>query len=109
MLHRGEIVERVVRESGIPLTKIAEKMKRSRRWLYDAFETPDLSLDTILNFGKILGHDFSAEIPQLSDSISMVNEPTVIYGENTVEYWKEKYYTLLEEHYQILKTINNTK
>lgn len=103
MAHRGEIVERIARESGIPLTKIAQKMGKSRRWIYNVFETSDLSLDLILEFGKILHYDFSNEIPQLANRTLMVNEPPSHYKENTVEYWKQKYYTLLEEHNQLLK------
>ncbi len=104
MIHRGEIVEKVVRSSGISLTKVASKMGKSRRWLYNAFETSDLSLDYILEFGKILHYDFSEEIPQItSRGSSNFAEPAVIYGDNTIAYWKDRYYSLLEEHSALLK------
>lgn len=106
MIHRGEIVERVVRSSGIPLTRIAAKMNRSRRWIYNAFETSDLSLDLILEFGRILHHDFSEEIPQIVNPKSIVSDVPLTYGEDSVEYWKGKYYQLLEEHNELLKTIS---
>lgn len=103
MVHRGEIVERVVRSSGIPLTRMAAKMNRSRRWIYNAFETPDLSLDLVLEFGKILHYDFSQDIPQIVNTKSIVSDVPMTYGENSAEYWKGKYYQLLEEHNELLK------
>lgn len=106
MIHRGEIVERVVRSSGIPLTRIADKMNKSRRWVYNAFETADLSLDLILEFGKILHYDFSQDIPQLANGKSIISDISTPYGENNPEYWKEKYYQLLEEHNELLKTLS---
>ena len=106
MVHRGEIVERVVRSSGIPLTRMAAKMNKSRRWIYNAFETPDLSLDLVLEFGKILHYDFSQDIPQIVNTKSIVTDHPITYGEDNAEYWKEKYYQLLEEHTKLLKTIS---
>lgn len=103
MVHRGEIVEKVVRDSGIPLTKVAKKMGKSRRWIYNVFEIPDLSLELILEFGKILHHDFSKEIPQIASRRSIVNDEAAPYGENSLEYWKSKYYGLLEEYNDLLK------
>lgn len=103
MIHRGEIVEKVVRSSGIPLARVATRMGKSRRWIYNAFETADLSLDYVIKFGKILHHDFSAEIPQIASHKSSFGEDPLIYGENTVGYWKEKYYNLLEEYNALLK------
>ena len=106
MIHRGEIVERVVRNSGIPLTRIAVRMGKSRRWVYNAFETSDLSIDLILEFGKILHYDFSQDIPQMRNTKSMVSDLPITYGEDNTEYWKDKYYRLLEEHNELLKEIS---
>ncbi len=106
MIHRGEIVERVVRNSGIPLTRIAVRMGKSRRWVYNAFETSDLSIDLILEFGKILHYDFSQDIPQMKNTKSIVSDLPITYGEENAEYWKDKYYRLLEEHNELLKEIS---
>lgn len=103
MIHRGEIVEKVVRSSGIPLARVATRMGKSRRWIYNAFETADLSLDYIIEFGKILHYDFGPEIPQIASHKSAFTENPITYGENSVDYWKDKYYSLLEEHNQLLK------
>lgn len=103
MIHRGEIVERVVRNSGIPLTRIVAKMNKSRRWIYNVFETSDLSLDLILEFGKILHYDFSQDIPQLVNGKSVVSDVSSTYDAENVDYWKNKYYLLLEEYNELLK------
>ncbi len=103
MIHRGEIVEKVVRSSGIPLARVATRMGKSRRWIYNAFETADLSLDYIIEFGKILHYDFAQEIPQIAGHKSAFTENPITYGENSLDYWKDKYYSLLEEHNQLLK------
>lgn len=107
MVHRGEIVEKVVRSSGMPLTRVAQRMGKSRRWIYNAFETADLSLDLVIEFGKILHYDFSQDIPQIAGHRPVVGDKPITYGENSVDYWKEKYYALLEEHNQLLKQLTN--
>ena len=34
MEHRGEIIEKAIRNSGMPLTSIARKIGKSRQWIY---------------------------------------------------------------------------
>ena len=99
--HKGEIVERAVRQSGIPLTKIVHRLGRSRKWIYNAFENPQLSIDYILEIGKIIHHDFSDEIKELL-STTMCEKETITFKENA-EYWKTKYLNLLEEYNELLK------
>jgi hypothetical protein len=57
MEHRGEIIEKEIRESGIPLTTIAKRMGKTRQWLYLLFENPNVSLDHMLEIGKIIYHN----------------------------------------------------
>lgn len=78
-------------------------MGKSRRWIYNVFEMPDLSLDLVLEFGKILHYDFSDEIPQIANRTTILNDMEVPYGVNKAEYWKTKYYSLLEEYNELLK------
>ena len=59
MQHRGEIVEKVVRESGFPIAELARRLKKSRRHIYNMFQNPHLSLDEILQIGKIIHYDFT--------------------------------------------------
>jgi len=106
MQHKGEIVEKAVRQSGIPFTKIVKRLGKSRKWIYNAFENPQLSLDIILEIGKIIHYDFSNEIKELNSNNS-VNETRPLYNE--VEYWKNKYLHLLEEYKTLLEASNANK
>jgi lambda repressor-like predicted transcriptional regulator len=54
MQHRGEIVEQAVRKSGLSLTKLATRIGKSRKWLYDSFQNPNLSIEYIVAIGKII-------------------------------------------------------
>jgi len=57
MQHRGEIVEKAVRQSGYPLTKLVSRLGKSRRWIYNAYENAQLPLDHILRIRKIVVDD----------------------------------------------------
>src|SRR3989344_3069710 len=109
MTHRGEIVAAAVRLSGIKITDLAKRLKKSRKWVYDCFDNKSLSFDVILAVGKIIHHDFSKEFPQLSETkstkkIQILAESRSKYSldDNSAEYWKNKYLHLLEEYNLLL-------
>jgi len=109
MQHRGEIVEKVVRESGYSITKLATKLGKSRRWMYLAFENRNLSIDVILQIGTIIHHDFSAEMNELAfykhaQANGMVDDSgkPVLKNESEAEHWKNKYLDLLEKYNLLL-------
>lgn len=108
MLHRGEIVEEAIRQSGLSLTIIAKRLGKSRRHLYNLFEDPHLSLDTILQIGKIIHHDFThnSSLFPLSGRTEACNPEPIVYwnGANeTPDYWKNKYLHLLEKYNKLLE------
>lgn len=116
MQHKGEIVEKAVRESGYSITKLAEKLGKSRRWMYLVFDNPNVPLDTILEIGKIIYHDFSDEIKEFAGYNEnafkhITEEPTEVYlrQQSEIELWKNKYLTLLEQHNLLLTKINTPK
>jgi hypothetical protein len=110
MQHKGQILEKAVRESGMPLTKLTKRLNKSRRWIYNAFENPNVSIDYILEIGKIIHHDFSEDIAELKKYRTMA---TFMHLENVSEidnndkqgqdYWKNKYLKLLEKYNQLLE------
>jgi hypothetical protein len=53
MKHRGEIVEKAIRESGIPITTIAKRLGKTRQWLYLLFDNPIVPLDSVIAIGRI--------------------------------------------------------
>ncbi len=57
----------------------------------------------ILEIGKIIYHDFSKNIPELkTNDVSEVKQETT-YDKMDNQFWKDKYFTLLEEHNVLLK------
>ena len=104
MLHRGEVIEKAIRESGYSITTVAQRLGKSRRWMYLLFDNPAVSIELILQIGKIIYHDFSLEFPEVIQGKKIANEPQNTYGNNDeVAFWKEKYFTLLEEYNTLLK------
>lgn len=65
MVHRGEIVEKVVRDSGYPIAKIAKRLGKSRRHVYNIFDNNKLNWDIVQQIGHIINHDFAKEFPEL--------------------------------------------
>lgn len=100
MQHRGEIIKEAVYKSGYPITELAKRMGKSRRWVYLLFENPTVSIDTILQIGNILHYDFSEDIENIKPHI--LNENSLTYTRDE-EYWKNKYLKLLEEYNELLK------
>jgi len=104
--HRGEIIKNAIYQSGYSITKLAERLGKSRRWMYLLFENTNVSLDVILQIGEVIHYDFSQEIKELKPTSQIVNDNLSPYGSATqkdVEYWKNKYLSLLEEYNQLLK------
>lgn len=107
MQHRGEIVERAIRQSGYPISAIAKKLGRSRRWMYLMFDNTQIDLETVMSIGNIIHHDFSDEIKELgSISGHSFEDPENPYNNQTKEYWKNKYLKLLEDYNELLKRTN---
>ena len=109
MKHKGKIVEKAVRESGISITKICKKLGKTTRWMYYTFENPDVSLDYIIKIGKIIHHDFSSEIKEYSSFMEKslrytIYEPEASYIDRleNADYWKDKYLELLEKYNALL-------
>ncbi len=105
MQHRGEIIEKAVRESGFPIAELARRMKKSRRTIYNLFENPHVSIDEVLQIGKIIHCDFNYMFTEVSKNISIVEETEYAYGESAA-YWKDKYIALLEKYNTLLERVN---
>lgn len=87
------------------LTKLTQRLGKSRRWIYHAFENPILSIDVVLEISKIIHHDFSDEITELkrfNSGVKAQNGNSYIENES-VDYWKNKYLVLLEKYNAMLE------
>ena len=108
MQHRGEIIKAAVYRSGFPITELAKRLGKSRRWIYLMFENNSVSLDLVLQIGKIIHFDFAPEIKELGIN-QKTSDHSILKIENeqeSVEYWKNKYLKLLEEYNDLLKNRN---
>jgi len=78
-------------------------MGKSRTYVYNIFNSPDISLDVILLIGKIIQHDFSSELSKIPDEykIYIATEPGITHEH--LSYWKSKYFELLEQHKILLQ------
>jgi predicted transcriptional regulator len=104
MQHRGEIIKIAVYKSGFSISELAKRLGKSRRWMYLMFENNSVSLDIVLQIGKIIHHDFSDTIKELSTSLKVNESPTAYEKEEiSTDYWKNKYLKLLEEYNLLLK------
>lgn len=105
MEHRGEIVKEAVYKSGYPITELAKRLSKSRRWIYLAFENANLSLDIVLQIGKIIHYDFKDELKGFTSYQNDSIESAFDYqnDEANPDYWKNKYLKLLEEYNELLK------
>ena len=77
--HRGEVVEKVVRNGGISIKKIAERLKISRGTLYCKFREPELSYEFIKKIGNILYYDFEMHFSELNSEDGEVSEGFLQY------------------------------
>jgi predicted transcriptional regulator len=98
-VHKGVIVEKVVRRHNLSLTTISGRMNVDRRTLYNWFKRENLHNKIILQLGEILGYDFSADFQDLEilKDISTYKEPMYPITE-TSQYWMLKYLELLETY-----------
>lgn len=78
MIHRGKIIQKVLKDQDVKVSSIAKKLHKDRTVLYDWFANPDLSLDTIVKIGKVIKYDFGQDIPELRSST--LSEPGQIYN-----------------------------
>ncbi|MGI2257595.1 helix-turn-helix domain-containing protein [Candidatus Cardinium hertigii] len=98
MQHRGEIIENVVRRSGISISVLAEKIGISRNTLYNRFKEKNLSYDFILTLGKVLHYNFAVHFPEMkSDRTLPDNARAELFQ------LEQKYENLLEKYNWLLK------
>lgn len=105
MQHRGEILKEVIYKSGVPITELATRMGKSRRWMYLMFENSNVSLDVVLQIGEIIHYDFTDEIKEFSPSQKVLEKSSLNSKKENLdaEYWKNKYLNLLEDYHDLSK------
>lgn len=116
MKDRGAIVEQVVRKSGVKLTTIRDRLKINYGTIYNWFSYPQLEWEHIERIGRVIGHDFRVEFPdmpvylEVKEETEVVGEPKEDYGYDPLkrqvketDMWRNKYIQLLEKYNELLK------
>lgn len=113
-IHVGNVLEQVLRMERIGISELSRKLKVSRRTIYNWFEQENLDLQIILEVGNIIGHDFTAELPESlirtnryvlnSEDSSLMKNANV--DNNSVYFWMNKYIALLEKYNDLLNVIS---
>ncbi|RQO64957.1 hypothetical protein DBR43_32295 [Pedobacter sp. KBW06] len=113
ILNKDGLIERIVRTK-IGISELSRLLNVSRTSIYNWFEQEYLSIDVVCRIGHAIGHDFANEFPEdfaragnkiMSDL--MTGNPDQQQHYNTsVQYWMNKYITLLEKHNDLLIQIN---
>lgn len=109
-IHRGEILDTVVKRSNIKVTTLVKRMHISRGTYYNHKVDPNLPLEILKQYGVILKYDFTADIPEmqkynLEEPVAPYGEPSTLeeaiqqrdYWKQEADKWKDKYIGLLEE------------
>lgn len=107
---RGAILHAVAKRSIKTITKIVADAGYEKSSFYVHIRRPDLSLDILFKYGKSIPHNFDIEIPEMGEYLKYNGitkpedeKPTYEALFKEKENWKDKYYSLLEEHTRILK------
>lgn len=61
MPHQGEILQEVIKSSGISITRIVDELGITRPTIYRKFKDETLDTNFVTAIGKIIGHDFSQD------------------------------------------------
>ncbi len=105
LIHKGEILENAVRKTEFPIKLLAKRLGKSRRHIYHLFERREISVDVLIEVGKIIQYDFSNDFADLANiqkdfKVEELSDSKGTY--ESLEYWKAKYYDLLERHELLL-------
>lgn len=115
IINNDGLIERVVRNK-ISISELSRILDVSRTSIYNWFQQPQLSLDIVCKIGYVIDYDFGNDFPdafaKAGDRImaNLVKEKMddAQYYTNSVQYWMNKYITLLEKHTELLNNTMNS-
>jgi predicted transcriptional regulator len=98
-VHKGQLLERVIRRKGLNISELAKTVGVNRRSMYNWFAEADLKVGIMEKISEAIDHDFSTDI-YISSHASELNASQNRARED--EYWKDKYIDLLERYSELL-------
>lgn len=105
--NKGDVIERIVRTK-IGISELSRILHVSRTSIYNWFENGHVNLETICKIGQAINHDFANEFPE--EFASAKHHASIDVGPNktdqnedcSIQYWMNKYITLLEKYTELL-------
>jgi hypothetical protein len=91
MMHRGQLVEKIVRNSGYSLTKLAERLGISRNTLYNRFGESRLGYRFIMEVGNIIYYDFTIDFPEIKQDPDLLGDnpiPAPVQEDGAASLWR---------------------
>ncbi len=112
-IHRGEILQAVVKRSDLNISQIVKRTGYSRSSYYNHIAIVDLAFEILESYGKVLHYDFSEEFPEMIRYVSF-EEPDVEYKnvdqlKKERDRWRDKYFNLLEKYNTLIEEKLNTE
>ncbi len=107
-LHRGHLLKELVEANGIAISKLAQRVGISRSSYYNHAEDPELSIDLMVKYAKVLNvnlSDYLTELGELNATESIPNylleaNPKNLQEANAIiQTLQNKYITLLEKYH----------
>lgn len=97
-VHIGALLEKIVKGSDISVEALTRKLNYSRTTYYNHIRNKDLPLDILMRYGRVLGYDFSQDIPEMAEMENALNTRPLSIEEavRQRETWRTRYYDLLE-------------
>lgn len=84
MVHQGEILDKRIKEKGIPIIQIAKMIGVNRATIHNAINSAQVKPKLLLSVGKIIGHNFAEDFREFSE-LRVFMEPQEPYGNTTPE------------------------
>lgn len=104
LIHRGKILEEVLRKQNSVLTQLAIKLPWTVKTIYRHFEEADLSYEKIGEYAKATKYPFTKEFPELEKFNYKSIEEIPNYSESLDrEYYRLKYENIMEKYNVLLE------
>jgi hypothetical protein len=103
------MLEAAVHDRNVNIKQMTRRMGISRGTYYNHIQNPELPLEQLAKYGKVIGHDFSQQLPEmkrlvLEESEGVYKTPETI--EEAIvqrDYWREQYYKQVKEYNELAK------
>lgn len=109
-IHRGAILHRAAKLHKKSIVQISKDAGVDQSTFYYHKEQEDLPFEILYKYAVAMDYFFSVELPEFTDWLKdnnlLPNGETKLSIEGLLQerdYWKDKYYSLLEEHNKLIK------